>query len=141
MTPDLVRRQVATQATMAKYRNKQFSWDGGVTCVHMARSHLRKMGHKLETLPRLRSIVAANRALKERGWATVTEMLDAQPSLMRVAPAAMLLGDIAVVASPEGLGSIFVCAAANKLIGWREDYLEMVVLDVPFDQIEAAWRA
>lgn len=137
---DLLRRQRATTATLARYRGRTFCWRAGVTCVHLARFHLRKMGHKPETLPRLRSIVGARRALKDRGWADVAAMLDAQAGLMRIAPAQMLTGDLAVLASADGIGAIFVCVGPHKMIGWREDAPGAVVLDLTFDQVTGAWR-
>ena len=62
---DLLRRHEATRATLEKYRGKGWSWEAGRTCVHMARSHLVKMGHKPEALPRIRSLLAARRALAQ----------------------------------------------------------------------------
>lgn len=145
---DLLRRKEATEATLARYRGKAFDWSAGITCVHLARCQLRKMGHSPQSLPRFRSLFAAKQALAERGWANVIEMLDAILPEARIAPARMLLGDLAVM--PDGndeegnpivdLGSIAVCAGRNKLMGWREDAAELVVLDVPLDQLAGAWR-
>lgn len=138
---DLIRRQRALAATQAKVRGRALDWKAGMTCVHMARFHLRAMGHRPEPLPRIRSIIGARRALKERGWADVAAMLDAQPGLCRIAPAAMLPGDLAALESADGMGSICVCAGPHKIIGWREDAAEAVVIDLAFDQIAGAWRA
>jgi hypothetical protein len=91
-------------------------------------------------LPRIRSLAGARRALAERGWANVAEMLDAQPGLMRIAAAEMLPGDLAVLNSGDDIGAIFVCAGAHKAIGWREDAPGMVVLDLSFGDIGGAWR-
>lgn len=107
----------------------------------MARSHLVQMGHRPPSLPRIRSLLTARRALQERGWDNVEAMLDAQAGLLRIAPAEMLVGDIAVLASDDGIGAIFICAGPHKLIGWREDHPTLVVLDLSFDQISGAWRA
>lgn len=138
--PELVRRAAAINAAMQKYGKRKFSWRDAVTCVHLVRSHLVKMGHRPPPLPRLRSLIAARRALKERGWANVSDMLDAQPGLLRIAPAEMLPGDIAVLESEDGIGAIFLCAGAHKLIGWRDDAPAMIVLDLSFDKISGAWR-
>lgn len=137
---DLLRRARALDAAKRKYGKRAFSWRNGVSCVHLARGHLVKMGHRPPPLPRIRSLVGARRALAERGWANVTEMLDAQPGLLRIAPAEMLPGDLAVLASEDGIGAIFLCAGPHKLIGWREDAPAMVVLDLSFDQVSGAWR-
>lgn len=137
---DLLRRSRALEAAQRKFGRRAFSWRNAVSCVHLARSHLVKMGHRPPPLPRIRSLVGARRALVERGWSDVIEMLDAQPGLMRIAPAEMLPGDLAVLASEDAIGAIFLCAGPHKLMGWREDAPAMVVLDLSFDQITAAWR-
>ena len=138
--PDLIRRQRATQETLDRFRGVAWSWDSGITCAHLARFHLRAMGHKPAALPRLRSAIAARRALTQRGWANVTAMLDAQPGLIRIPPAAMKMGDLAALDSGDGLGGVMVCLGPHKLMGWREDVPEMVVLDIVFGEIAAAWR-
>src|SRR5690606_24837107 len=66
--PELERRRAAVEMTLARYRGKPFDWSRGITCVHLARAHLRNMGHKPPTVPRFRSALGAKRALKERGW-------------------------------------------------------------------------
>lgn len=137
---DLIRRSKALAAAQRKYGKRAFSWRNAVTCVHLARSHLVKMGHRPQPMPRVRSLVGARRALDERGWRDVADMLDAQAGLMRIAPAMMLPGDIAMLESEDGIGAIFLCAGPHKLIGWREDAPAMVVLDMSFDQIAGAWR-
>ncbi|WP_126172853.1 DUF6950 family protein [Altericroceibacterium xinjiangense] len=135
---ELVRRQAATQMTMARYRGKAADWRTGITCLHLARFHLKQMGHKVPTIPRIRSEFAAVREMKKRGWSNVAEMLDA--TLLRITPAQMLMGDLAVVRSTDGIGAILVCAGPRKLLGWREDAPEMVTLDVTLDQLDGAWR-
>lgn len=138
MTPEMVRRQAATSATLDRYRGKVFDWSKGITCVHLARYHLRQMGHQPPSLPRIRSAFAAKQEMKARGWSGVADMLDG--ILPRIAPAQMLIGDLTVAKSEEGLGAIFICAGPHKLLGWREDAPALVVLDVTLDQVEAAWR-
>lgn len=135
---ELLRRKEATEKTLARYRGKAFDWSTGITCVHLARAQMRAMGHRPPTLPRFRSMLGAKKAMAERGWANVTEMLDSM--LPRIAPAQMLLGDIAALPDAEGLGSLMVCAGPHKLMGWREDAAELVVLDVTLDELAGAWR-
>jgi hypothetical protein len=139
--PDLLRRKRATEATLAKYRPLAFDWKKGVTCVHMARFHLLKMGHKVETLPRMRGPIGAKRALAERGWSDVAAMLDAQPGLTRIAPAMMLVGDLAVFPGDEGFDLITVCAGRHKLLGWHQDYWKgLIEVEAPLDMAIGAWR-
>lgn len=139
--PDLVRRATATQATLNKYRTRPFDWKKGITCVHMARFHLRKMGHRVPELPRIRGLIGAVRALKERGWANVAEMLDAQ-GLERIAPAFMRVGDLAVLPGDEAMDSIVICAGTHKLLGWHQDWAGgMIEMEAPLDNLLGAWRA
>lgn len=132
---EMIRRQVATQATMDKYRDKKFSWADSQTCIHMLRFHLRQMGHKPETLPRIRSAIAARRALDTRGWKDVGDMLDTL--LPRIPYASRALGDIVMFESDDGFGAITI-AVEQKVIGWHADYDGMTVLQ-PIN-ISGAWR-
>jgi len=142
MVPDLIRRQQATQATLNKYRAKPFDWKKAVTCVHMARFHLRKMGHKVPELPRIRGVIGATRALRERGWANVSDMLDAQVSLERIAPAFMRIGDLAVLPGDEVMDSIVINAGTGKLLGWHQDWAGgMIEMEASLDDLLGAWRA
>lgn len=136
----LVERQAATQATLHQFRGKVFSWKAGITCVHMARFHLQQLGHRPPALPGLGSALAAKRALQKRGWASCADMLDAQDQLERIPPAMMLMGDLAVLPSDDGLDAIVVCAGPMKVFCWREDAGALVVLDVEFSEMTGAWR-
>jgi hypothetical protein len=138
MIPELVRRKAATEKTLQRYRGKAFDWAKGVTCVHLARAHLRNMGHKPPTIPRFRSALGAKKAMQERGWGSVSDMLD--QLLVRIAPAQMVLGDLAVVPGDAGMDAILVCAGPRKVFGWREDAPVLVVLDVSMGEMTGAWR-
>lgn len=134
---ELLRRKAATEKTLAKYRDKPFSWKDGYTCLHMLRFHLRQLGHKPETLPRIRSAIAARRALDTRGWKDVGDMLDTL--LPRIAPASMLLGDVVMFESGEGLGAITIALGGTKVMGWSDAAPMMTALE-PIE-IAGAWRA
>ena len=139
--PEGERRREATQATLDKFKGKSFDWAEGRHCVKLAHFHLRQMGMrspKLPTLPRVRSALAAKKALKERGWSSVSDMLDSV--LVRIPPAMMRLGDIATVEGDDGLDAVFVNAGPRRLFGWREDQPVAVVLEVPLDKVKGAWR-
>lgn len=133
--PELVRRARVTQATMARFRERQFDWRTGATCLHMLHFHLRKMGHRPPELPRIRSLLRAKRELDKRGWGGVADMLDTL--LPRIPHASMRVGDVAVFASADGLGAITVCAGAHVL-GWHEDAAGFAILDPV--KIDGAWR-
>jgi len=136
---DTLRRQKAMQATEARWRWQVADWKARCTCLHMLHFHLKAMGHKVPRLPAVRGPLAARKALAERGWANMAELMDAQ-GFERVAPAAMRVGDVAYRSSADGLGSVMLCVSAHKLLGWFENDPRMVVMDMSFDQVEAAWK-
>ena len=135
---ELERRRLATEKTLGRYAGKVFDWSKGITCVHLARAHLKNMGHKPQTLPRFRSAFGAKKALQANEWESVEAMLDSM--LARIAPAQMMLGDLAIVPGDNGLDAIFVCAGPLKVFGWREDEPKMVLLDIGLDELTGAWR-
>lgn len=135
--PTLVRRRDATQQTLDRFRGLDFDWSS-MTCVHLAHAHLSEMGHDLPKIPDFDSALGAARAMKERGWESVSDMLD--EFLPRIAPASMLLGDLALIKGAGGLDAIFICAGPLKVFGWRDDAPDLVVLDVSFGELEGAWR-
>ena len=135
--PPLVRRKEATQRTLDRYRGVDFDWSS-VTCVHLAREHLIEMGHTVQEIPHFDTALGAARALQANGWDSVADMLDAH--LERIAPASMLLGDLALIRGSAGLDAIFICAGPLKVFGWRDDAPDLVVLDVSFGELEGAWR-
>ncbi len=135
---EAIRRKEATERTLKKYRSKAFDWQSGVTCIHMARTQMRAMGHKPPKMPRIRSAIGAHRALKERDCKTVGEFLGSLHP--EIPPAQMLLGDLAVVEGDEELGSILICAGPLKLFGWREDVEGLVMMEVSLDQVSGAYR-
>jgi hypothetical protein len=133
--PHLVRRNDALAKTLAKYRGRKFEW-GVNDCAKMLRSHLVNMGHrKLPKIGHYRSAVGAKRALKDVGFDTLEQLLDSL--LPRIAPAAMLAGDVALMEGDEVLGAVTICVGP-KVMGWHQDS-EVPVNIVPL-QIKAAWR-
>lgn len=138
MIAELDRRRIATEKTLMRYRRKEFDWSKGITCVHLARAHMRNMGHRPPGLPRFRSALGAKKAMKERGWGSVSQMLDSL--LPRIVPARMVLGDLAAVEGDAGLDAVFICAGPRRLFGWREDRPGAVMLEVRLDQVKGAWR-
>lgn len=136
--PEGDRRREATQATLDKFRGTAFDWAEGRHCMKLAHFHLRQMGKRPPTLPRLRSALAAKQELERRGVGSVTELLDGM--LERVPPANMLLGDLAVLPGDAGLESVRVCCGPGRLFGWSEGQPTAVVLAVTMDEVSAAWR-
>lgn len=120
---------------MARYAKKKFSWAKRSTCIHMVQFHLKQMGHKPPAVPDIRSLLGAVRALKERGCTNVGEMMD--KLLPSIPPAAMLLGDVAMLRDEAGIGAMVV-NVGGKCIGWHDDAERMVVMEVL--EVEKAWR-
>lgn len=141
---DLLRRDDALAKTRAKYMGRELDWRAHMTCVHMARYHLRAMGHRPARIPAFRSPTGAVRALRKNGWANCADMLDAQ-LLPRIAPAAMLPGDMMLAKSDDDagdtLGAIGICVG-NKIMGWRlcEETGLYLCNDLIVTEFEGAWR-
>lgn len=136
--PELELRRVATEKTRAKYLDTAFDWRSGRHCLALARFQARAMGHKPPPMPRVRSALAAKKELQQRGHADVIALLDSQ--FARIAPAAMLLGDLCAVPGEAGLDAVFVNIAPGKAMGWREDAPALVALALEPQEISAAWR-
>lgn len=134
--PEMERRRAASEATMAKFLGKPFNWGEGWHCIKMAHYHLRQMGKRPPSLPRVRSALAAKRAMKERGWDSVVEMLD---QLLTPVPRAMLrLGDLVATPGTDGMDSVMIYLAPHRFLGWLPDGSEAVVLDM--DEFSGAWQ-
>lgn len=134
---NLAQRAAVTQATWDKYRGKPFSWKGA-TCVHVLRSHLRAMGHKPPKMPSFQSAIGAKRALKEMGADDLSEMC-AKIGLMQIAPAEMIVGDVAILPGDEGFDGLTICAG-NKFMGFQEQAEGFTSMDVHRPAIKAAFR-
>ncbi len=139
--PDLRRRQRALQKTMDRYGKREFLL-GSADCVQLARFHLKNMGVKKLPVPqKYTTEVGARLALKRLGFKTLEELFD--NLLVRIAPAAMLPGDIALLPSqPEepasDIGTVAI-SLGRKLLAWHPDHAPLAVIEVT--QIDAAWRA
>ena len=136
---DLLRRQAALKATLTRWGKLKHKWETGRHCVALAREHAVNMGHTPPALPRLRSLLGARRALKERGWANAMAMLDALFPAIPVASA--LPGDLVVVmAAEDDLGAVLIAIEPHKFAGWREDAPRLVVLDLDWVDVTKAYR-
>ena len=136
--PELERRRIATEKTLAKYKGKGFDWRANRHCIALAVFQARKMGHQPPPVPRLRSTLAAKKELQRRECASVIELLNGH--FAPIPPAMMRLGDLCAVPGDAGLDAVFVNVGPRKAMGWREDAPELVVLDLDPREITAAWR-
>jgi hypothetical protein len=134
-------RRIATDKTLKRYRRTRFSWANGQTCIHLAWCQLRNMGHRPPKLPQFLSARSAKRALGAEGYSSVTELLDAVVGAdNRIAPAQMMLGDLATLEGTAGMDAINICAGPQRVFGWREGLPGLVVLAVGLDEVKVAWR-
>lgn len=133
----MLKRHEALKATKARYGARPFDWETGATCIHMFRFHARKMGHKIEAIPKLTGPIDAKRELKKRGYDSVEAMLDAL--LTPIPVAAMLPGDVSVLPDDSGLGGI-VISQGDTAIGYAEGVDGLVLFTEPARVVERAWR-
>lgn len=137
---DLEQRRARTEQVIARFRERPFSWTGRRTCIHLARAQMVALGHKPPKLPDIRSLSSATRALKSTGHTDLEALLDSL--LPRVAPAAMWLGDLALMSGGDGFDAI-VINAGGKVLGYHDDRLSaglVVIEPVGVSPIIAAWR-
>lgn len=140
---NLAERAAATKATYNRFLGKPFSWRGG-TCIHVLRFHLRQMGHRPPVIPQFRSAIGAATALKSQG-------VDDLPGLCRklglveITPAAMIIGDVAILPGDDGridgiMGALVICAG-NKFMGWHGAGEGFEPIDDLAPHVKAAFRA
>lgn len=131
----LIARAAAIEATRARFFDQPFQW-GQADCATMAHFHVSQFGYALPILPPYRSYAGAVRVLKTTlGFKTLHAFLDA--TLEPIAPAAMLPGDLALLAGKAPFGALTICVG-RKVIGWHEDS-DVPVNIIPYE-FEGAWR-
>lgn len=141
---DQIRRLEATNKTLAKYRNRAFDWHGA-SCIHLVRFHALAMGHAgLPKLPPFRSATGALTALRGQGCNSLTELMDKH--FARIAPAQMMLGDVAVLpgdaeAGANPFASLVIFDGIGSLLGWHASAPEGVrAIKNAMASVELAWR-
>lgn len=128
-----------TEAVIARFRARAFGWNTGGTCLHLARAQMRAMGHKPPTIPHFYSAVGARRALLATGYTDLTALLDSM--LPQIAPAAMWVGDLAVMDSGEDDPfDAIVVSAGRLMVGYHADHLNLGVVNIDPLSFKGAWR-
>lgn len=112
-------RAAATNAVLARFRDKPFAWEGAANCVHLARAQLAAFGHQVPPVPMFRTALGAKRALHKRGFANLRGLIGAY--VPEIPPATMWVGDIALIASEDEWGGLGIFDGYSKLIGWCEE--------------------
>lgn len=142
--PDLVRRVRAIEALQAKFGGKSFKL-GKHDCVQLVRSHLVKMGHHGLPKPAAYSSPGGvTKALKALGADNLEGVFDTL--LPRIAPAAMLPGDVGLLAAEPGApawrAGTVVVSVGRKFLGWHPDHPMLAVIEPKVEApFIAAWRA
>lgn len=139
MTTNLALRARATKATTDAFEHRAFDWDGA-SCIHLAHAHAINMGHNPPPLPRFRSRQGALRGLLKTGHRTLESLMDSQ--FERIAPARMLVGDIAMLPGEDRrLKALVIFDGHLSVAGWHEAHPERLVwIKAMQTELIAAWR-
>lgn len=135
----MIERVAATEKTLAKFRHRPFDWKHGTTCIHLARTQARNMGHRVPALPRFTSAIGARTALRSTGHETLEALLDSL--FERIVPARMLVGDLAMLPSDDAFGSVLIYDGLSKLLGWHPDAPDGIApVAGAISDVRGAWR-
>lgn len=133
------RRRVGTEKTLVRYRARPFDWTTAATCIHLARAQARHLGHRPPAIPRFRSAIGARTALKAAGHLTLEALLDSL--FERIAPARMLLGDLATLPGEGPFPAVMIFDGGAKLLGWHDaDPSGIKPVSRAMGDVQGAWR-
>lgn len=137
---NILERRDATQKTLDWFATRPFDWRKSATCVHLVRRQLIHLGHKPPPMKSFRSALSAKRALKEKGWADLTEMMNSV--LPRIAPARAIVGDIVELPSEhDTFGALCVATGNGRIMGYLGDEGGPLTVMQPLSVPLKAWRA
>lgn len=135
----LTDRARLARRTVDRFGKRPFGF-GKNDCIAMAHFHLTGAGVKVPALPPYRSALGAKKALASRKCESIEALID-KTRLVRIAPAQMLIGDIATLQGD--LFSAVVIHCGDMAFGWHEGGdthgLPLPTMMVPHEYI-AAWR-
>lgn len=114
---DLAARAAATEKVVERFRHRPFSWRDRTTCIHLARAQMRALGHRPPSIPDFRSPVGARTAMRKAGVTSLMALLDTLAP--RIAPLAMLPGDLGVLPGEPPFEAIVIAAGGDKVFGWH----------------------
>lgn len=135
---DLAERVRRTEGVVAKYRHKPFAWRERRTCVHLARTQMRAMGHQPPPIPDIRSARGAMTALRKQGHDTLESLLDSM--LPRIAVLEMWPGDLAMVPGEPPFEALAIYAGGGTLLMYHAEAEGLVNVKQAVGQVTAAWR-
>lgn len=136
---NLHQRERATRPVVAAF-DRPVDWKRRVTCLHMFRAQLVAMGHQPPPIPPFNSPQGALRALRKRGFETVAQLAETLLPGRRIAPARMIVGDVALAPGMHGFDAVLI-DTGNGLIGWSEtDLSRLHIIEIDRDRLIGAWR-
>jgi hypothetical protein len=146
---NLHERAIATAEVVARFRARPFGWESGGTCIHLARAQMRALGHRPPAIPRIYSTIGATRALRATGHQDLAALLDAL--LPPIAPAAMWVGDLALMDSGDGDPFDAVVVATGQtgsgpigggqmVAGYHAEHLASGIVNIVPQAFKRAWR-
>lgn len=138
----MAKRAEITQRVVDKFRGREFDWDSGATCLHLAREQARQFGHrKLPIVPPLAGPLDALRAIRAQGVETLAELLDRHFQRLP-APAFAWVGDLVMGPAPEnGLAAVGIVDGVGNVIGWHEGAgSELATIKFAGAFLTAGWR-
>jgi hypothetical protein len=137
----LQERAERTSAVIARFRKKPFDWTKAATCYHLAKAQLVAFGHKVPPVPAYRSVLGAKRVLKKLGHEKLEQLIDSH-GLVRIPPAQMLVGDIALLPSDGPFEALAIYGGNGMVFGWHgTDMSKVEAVQVTGVDILVAWRA
>lgn len=131
----LVRRMHAVEATQKRFAGKTFEL-GRCDCAKVASFHLRQLGWKVPKIERYRTSLQAARRLSQLGAKDMGDLLD-QIGLLRISPAAALIGDLCLLPGDSPVGAICIALGNGAVRGFHEGQSGLVAMRT--DDILAAW--
>lgn len=134
----LVRRQMATTATMERFRGKHFAW-GSVDCAKMVAFHLKQFGIKvrLSKAGQYKTALGAGAALKRLGFDSLPAAMDGH-GFERIAPAFALTGDIVSFPSDHPIGALGIVTGNGNMMAFHETEQCPVVMSM--NVIDHCWK-
>lgn len=136
---NLAQRAAATQQSFDAFKGAPFAWAHS-SCAHLLATHLLNMGHDVPAVPPFKSATGARKALRAMGATNLTALLSGL-GLQEIKPAAMLVGDLAVVPGDDSPFDAIVVAAGNgKFMGWHGASEGLQMIDDVLPNVKAAFR-
>lgn len=130
----LLERMAAAQKTVDRFKGKPLVW-GRFDCIQIVVSHARHAGRKIK-VPKYGDNISATRGLKEMGFSTLAEAMDAH--FERIDPARVMMGDFVEMPGSDGFTALTVALGNGRVLGFHEDIDHADILQ-PL-MISGAWN-